>query len=64
MAVTAAAGDADGKAIDARITSLTANVAANVQGAKDLLAQAQFEAVQHYLYKGRIVAATILSTLS
>lgn len=64
MAVTAAAGDADGKAIDTRITALTANVAAGVQGAAALLAQTQFEAVQHYLAHGRITAATILSTLS
>ena len=65
MAVTAAPGDANGAAIDARITALAANLATGkIPGAADLLAQTQVEAVYHYMAKGRISAATILSTLS
>lgn len=64
MAVTASTNDTAGAAIDARITALAANVTAGVKGAEALLAQTQVQAVDHYMWKGRITAATILSTLS
>jgi hypothetical protein len=69
MPVTASAGDAAGAAIDAKITALAAYVTATASSmvaasAVRMLDQARREAVEHYLAKGRIDAATILSTLS
>ncbi len=70
MAVTAGAGDTAGKILDGTITSLQAAQTAAVSGSvqyvmlNDKIRNAQLEAVQHYLQVGRILPATILSTLS
>ena len=69
MAVTAHPKDLSGQALDTKIINLTA-AAANTSSTltKSQVATnldlAQREAVNHYLERGRISAATILSTLS
>lgn len=70
MAVTASLKDRDGQILDAKITSLTAAMAAMPTGAPSRVAMstqvelAQVDAVNHYIRVGRISASTILSTLS
>lgn len=69
MAVVARSQDLDGKALDARIASLTASLAATSSTLTKhtlalLLDQAQREAVIHYLEHNRLVAATVLSTMT
>jgi hypothetical protein len=72
MTVTASPKDTRGKELDAKIVAAT-TAAATINAslspvsrayADQALAQAQQEAVIHYMNKGRISAATILSTLS
>jgi hypothetical protein len=69
MTVVANPKDADGAALQTKITALTAQV--NALGnhpakfaAQAALDQLQRELVNHFLMVGRITAATILSTLS
>lgn len=70
MAVTASLKDRDGAQLDAKITALTAAIAALPAGTHGRYAlaaqveQAQVDAVNHYIRVGRISAATVLSTLS
>jgi hypothetical protein len=70
MSVTAKSNDAAGALLDSKISTLTASASAapagSVQAASltAATAAAQLETVQHYLSTGRIVPATVISTLS
>ena len=69
MTVTASTRDPDGLLLQANITALTAQIAATTSTLTKhqlslKLDQLQRELVYHYLDTGRILAATVLSTLS
>lgn len=72
MAVTFKGSDFSGRQLDTTITSMTATLAAinqntsplHYHAAKQALDQAQRDAVIYYMGVGRILASTILSTLS
>lgn len=69
MTVTAHPKDPSGQALDTKISNLTtAQAAVSSTLTKERLTNdldaAQREAVNHYMERGRIKAATILSTLS
>ena len=69
MTVTASSRDPDGLLLQTQITSLTSQIAATSSSLTKhsmllKLDQLQRELVAHFLDTGRILAATILSTLS
>jgi hypothetical protein len=69
MTVTASSRDPDGLLLQAQITSLTTQIASTSSALTKhsmslKLDQLQRELVAHYLDTGRILAATVLSTLS
>lgn len=69
MTVTPSAKDSDGAALNTKVTSLSTAVTAAAGKAQApslsaALDQAQRELVYHYLDTGRILASTILSTLT
>ena len=71
MAVTAHPKDVQGKVLDTKVANLTAALAAINPASAGVAAklasdldQAQRETVSHYMAKGRITAASVLSTLS
>ena len=69
MTVTASSRDPDGLLLQTQITALTSQIAVTSSSLTKhsmslKLDQLQRELVAHYLDTGRILAATILSTLS